>query len=415
MPTKQISERKSNLAFAFQELLTAIVRLRFNRQSAPKPDVFRAYMREAYRLSAQEAESNGYQSEYVRIAGHAVIGFLDETVALSQNTAFSSGWISPLTNELFPNAPADSFYRDLENLLSTRDSAETGDTIEVLYLCLLLGYRGILANDGGQELSDFLDKISAKMLHIAGQDSYCPPEAQAQIHAALDPSSLATIHDYPSEDHAFGRPGGEHYSAASAELANLRSMEFFVRHLAGTSWGIAQQQLSSLWDEHVKYEFATRDTEDTLKTMVSDAYVNHVPVMTGGVGHEELREFYSKRFIPQMPPDTAMTPVSRTIGTDRVVDEMVFEFTHTIKMDWMLPGLEPTGKHVKVPLVVIVHFRDGKLAHEHIYWDQASVLAQLGLIDKNSLPVAGAESAEKVLNPKLRANDFTGSAGVPPA
>jgi carboxymethylenebutenolidase len=83
---------------------------------------------------------------------------------------------------------------------------------------------------------------------------------------------------------------------------------------------------------------------------------------------------------------------------------MVFEFTHTSKMDWMLPGVEPTGKHVKVALVVIVHFRDGKLAHEHIYWDQASVLAQLGLIDASTLPVAGVESAEKVLNPKLASN-----------
>ena len=123
----------------------------------------------------------------------------------------------------------------------------------------------------------------------------------------------------------------------------------------------AQQTLSASWDDHVKYEFATRNTDDTLETMVADSYVNHVPVMTGGVGHEELREFYSKRFIPQMPPDTAMTPVSRTIGVDRIVDEMVFEFTHTSKMDWMLPGVEPTGKHVKVALVVIVHFRDGKL------------------------------------------------------
>ena len=138
--------------------------------------------------------------------------------------------------------------------------------------------------------------------------------------------------------------------------------------------------------------------------MVEDAYVNHVPVLTGGVGREELREFYSKRFIPQMPPDTGMTPVSRTIGVDRVVDEMVFEFTHTIKMDWMLPGLAPTGKRVKVPLVVIVNFRGDKLAHEHIYWDQASVLAQLGLIDAARLPVAGAESAEKVLDPGLPPN-----------
>src|SRR5688572_32089469 len=166
------------------------------------------------------------------------------------------------------------------------------------------------------------------------------------------------------------------------------------------------QRLSDLWDEHVKHEFATRDTEDTLATMVEDAYVNHVPVLTGGVGRDELRKFYANHFIPQMPPDTAMTPVSRTIGTDRVVDEMVFEFTHTIKMDWMLPGLEPTGKQVKVPLVVIVHFRDGKLAHEHIYWDQASVLVQLGLLDATSLAVAGVESAEKVLNPKLPSNEL---------
>jgi carboxymethylenebutenolidase len=166
----------------------------------------------------------------------------------------------------------------------------------------------------------------------------------------------------------------------------------------------AAQKLSDLWDEHVKCEFATRNTEDTLATMVYDAYVNHVPVLTGGVGHDQLREFYSQRFIPQMPPDTTMTPISRTIGADRVVDEMVFEFTHTIKMDWMLPGIAPTGKHVKVPLVVIVHFRDGKLAHEHIYWDQASVLVQLGLLDDGKLPVAGVESAEKVLDPNLPAN-----------
>src|SRR5882672_2464103 len=166
----------------------------------------------------------------------------------------------------------------------------------------------------------------------------------------------------------------------------------------------AQELLRDLWEAHVKYEFATQNTEDTLATMVEDAYVNHVPVLTGGIGHDQLRKFYSQRFIPQMPPDTSMTPVSRTIGVERVVDEMVFEFTHTIKMDWMLPGLAPTGKHVKVPLVVIVHFRDGKLAHEHIYWDQASVLVQLGLLDDAKLPVAGVESAGKVLDPRLPAN-----------
>ncbi|HSE30957.1 MAG TPA: dienelactone hydrolase family protein [Pyrinomonadaceae bacterium] len=264
-----------------------------------------------------------------------------------------------------------------------------------------VGYYGVSIE---KALNEAANLSSPLMLHIAGMDQYCPPEAQQAIIQRLGNNPLVTIHHYSERDHAFARNGGEHYHQADAELANLRSLEFLVTHLAGSGLATAQQTLSSKWDDHVKYEFATRDTEDTLKTMVADAYVNHVPVMTGGVGHDELREFYSKRFIPQMPPDTSMTPVSRTIGVDRVVDEMVFEFTHTIKMDWMLPGIEPTGKHVKVALVVIVHFRDGKLAHEHIYWDQASVLAQLGLIDSMALPVAGVESAEKVLDPKLPSN-----------
>lgn len=166
------------------------------------------------------------------------------------------------------------------------------------------------------------------------------------------------------------------------------------------------KEIGHLWEQHIKHEFATRDTEETLATMVEDAYVNHIPTLTGGVGKPALREFYSKRFIPQMPPDTEMTPVSRTIGEDQLVDEMVFKFTHTARMDWMLPGLAPTGKRVEVPLVAIVKFRDGKLSHEHIYWDQASVLVQLGLVDASKLPVAGVESARKVLDPALPSNDL---------
>ncbi|HYY96258.1 MAG TPA: dienelactone hydrolase family protein [Pyrinomonadaceae bacterium] len=264
-----------------------------------------------------------------------------------------------------------------------------------------VGFYGVRIEAALEEASNISTPL---MLHVAGRDQFCPAEAQAKIHAALDPHALVTLHDYPEQDHAFARPGGEHYDAQAAELANLRTVEFFARHLFGAASATTQPNLSELWDEHVKYEFATRDTEETLRTMVEDAYVNHVPVLTGGVGRDELREFYSRRFIPQMPPDTGMTPVSRTVGAERVVDEMVFEFTHTIEMDWMLPGVKPTGKHVRVPLIVVVHFRDGRLAHEHIYWDQASVLVQLGLIDGESLPVAGAESASKVLDPSLPAN-----------
>jgi carboxymethylenebutenolidase len=168
--------------------------------------------------------------------------------------------------------------------------------------------------------------------------------------------------------------------------------------------GEAQDRLVALWEEHIRHEFATKDTEETLATMVEDAYVDHVPVLTGGRGHDELRQFYATHFIPKMPPDMAMTPISRTIGTDQLVDEMVINFTHTVEIDWMLPGIAPTGRRVEVPLVVIVRFRDGKLAHEHIYWDQASVLVQLGLIDPKTLPAAGAESAKKALDPSLPAN-----------
>ncbi|PYI91258.1 MAG: hypothetical protein DMF03_03620 [Verrucomicrobia bacterium] len=180
-----------------------------------------------------------------------------------------------------------------------------------------------------------------------------------------------------------------------------------------TELAAGQEVLRNLWEEHVRHEFATHNTEETLATMVEDAYVNHIPVLTGGVGREQLREFYSKHFIPQMPPDTEMIPLSRTIGNDQLVDEMIFKFTHTIRMDWMLPGLAPTGKWVEVPLVAIVRFRGGKLAHEHIYWDQASVLVQLGLLDADKFPITGVESARKAVDKSLPSNALIGRANKP--
>jgi carboxymethylenebutenolidase len=163
-----------------------------------------------------------------------------------------------------------------------------------------------------------------------------------------------------------------------------------------------QADLVRLWEEHTRHEFSTRDTESTLATMVEDAYVNHVPVLTGGVGKEALRIFYSVDFIPTMPPDTKLTPISRTVGDDQLVDEMIFSFTHTQEMPWLLPGVPPTYRHVEVALVAIVRFRDGKVAHEHIYWDQASVLKQLGLLTDPGLPVCGVESADKVRGARKR-------------
>jgi carboxymethylenebutenolidase len=179
-----------------------------------------------------------------------------------------------------------------------------------------------------------------------------------------------------------------------------------MSELSQPSLTAAQQALSDLWDEHLRHEFATRDPDQTIHTMVHDAYVNHVPVLTGGSGRQELSEFYSQYFIPQMPPDMEIVPVSRTIGVDRLVDESVARFSHTVRMDWLLPGVAPTGKRVEVALVVVVEFRNGKLLGERIYWDQASVLVQLGLLDASTLPVAGVESAQKVLDPTIPSNQL---------
>jgi carboxymethylenebutenolidase len=165
-----------------------------------------------------------------------------------------------------------------------------------------------------------------------------------------------------------------------------------------------EHDLEALWEAHLRHEFAARDVDATMATMVEVPYVNHIPTMAGGVGHDQLKRFYKYHFIGANPPDTDMIPVSRTVGIDRIVDELIFRFTHTETIDWMLPGIAPTGRRVEVPLVAIVQFRDGKVAHEHIYWDQASVLVQIGKLDATGLPVAGAETARKVLDPKLPSN-----------
>ena len=162
--------------------------------------------------------------------------------------------------------------------------------------------------------------------------------------------------------------------------------------------------LSALWDAHCRCEFETRDVDATMATMVAEPYVNHIPTMTGGVGYDDLHDFYANHFVGVNPPDFELAPVSRTVGESSVVDEFILRFTHTTVMDWMLPGIEPTGRAVEVPMVAIVQFEGDKLVHEHIYWDQASVLVQLGLLDPEGLPVAGAATAHKVLDVSLPSN-----------
>jgi carboxymethylenebutenolidase len=160
-----------------------------------------------------------------------------------------------------------------------------------------------------------------------------------------------------------------------------------------------QQAMVAAWDRHLEAEFAMKDVAATMPTMTAHPFVNHVPTMTGGVGTENVTSFYARYFLPGHPDDTLAKPVARTIGANRIVEELVHTFTHDIDMPWMLPGIAPTGRHVEVAIVAVVEFEGDKIAGERIYWDQASVLAQIGLLDASNLPVTGAEAGRKVLDP----------------
>lgn len=161
-----------------------------------------------------------------------------------------------------------------------------------------------------------------------------------------------------------------------------------------------QCAMVEVWESHIKAEFEEKSAESSCDTMVADPYVNHVPVLTGGVGRKQLEHFYDKYFIPSIPPDMEMIPISRTVGYDRIVDEFVFRCTHTVQIDWLLPGVPPTGRRIEMVIVLVVQFENGKMVHEHIHWDQASALVQIELLDPTNLPVAGAEVARKMLDPR---------------
>src|SRR5262249_5029872 len=163
--------------------------------------------------------------------------------------------------------------------------------------------------------------------------------------------------------------------------------------------------LSNAWDQHLASEFTAKSADQALATMTADPHVNLVPLMVGARGRTQLHDFYANHFLNQIPPDVEMVSVSRTIGQGRVVEESIMRFTHSIRMDWILPGVPPTGQRVELPFVVIVQFAGDKLAHEHLYWDQASVLVQVGLLDR-SLPVRGGEIAAQVLNPTQPMNEL---------
>jgi carboxymethylenebutenolidase len=237
------------------------------------------------------------------------------------------------------------------------------------------------------------------LLHIAELDTFCPPAAREAILAAAATQPLVKTQVYPGMDHAFARVGGAHYHAPSAQMAYSRTLGA-LRKAIGPDY-----DLSAIADLHFALEFATRDADATMTTMVAEPYVNHVPTMTGGVGYAMLRRFYQHHFIHNNPQDMQMTPISRVVGADRMVDEFVLSFTHDCEIDWLLPNVAPTGRRIEIPMLVVVTFRGDKLYNEHIYWDQASVLVQAGLLDPALVPaICGVEQARKLLDPALPSN-----------
>ncbi|MGX6998388.1 dienelactone hydrolase family protein [Caballeronia sp. KNU42] len=254
----------------------------------------------------------------------------------------------------------------------------------------------------GVGLEAYINKIPAihcpMIFHFAENDVMTPAASREKIIAALKQKASIETYVYPGCDHAFATPEREHFDKPAAMMAYSRTMTL-LRKVLGPVY-----DLNQLWEMHCYYEFGTRDVNAVMPTMVAQPYVNHVPTMTGGVGHDQLKRFYKYHFVDSNPADTRLIPVSRTIGSDRVVDEFVFCATHDREIDWLLPGLKPTGKYFEVPMLAVICFRGDKLYNEHIYWDQASVLVQIGALDPTGLPVAGIQTAKKMVDETLPTN-----------
>jgi carboxymethylenebutenolidase len=232
-------------------------------------------------------------------------------------------------------------------------------------------------------------------IHIAGVER-AVEDAAARLRSAERPR--LRVHEYPDCREGFFHPDSADHDRHARTVAHTRSLAI-LRPTLGPHY-----DFSTLLQEHLRHEFVTHDPDATMETMVAQPYVNHVPTLTGGYGHDVLKRFYKYHFIPHLPEKRKSIMISETVGPDAVILELVNIFTHDVEVDYLLPGIPPSGKELAVPVVIVARFRGGQLYHEHIYWDQATLLAQLGLIDPKGLPVAGAEEARKMLDQSLPAN-----------
>jgi len=260
-----------------------------------------------------------------------------------------------------------------------------------------VSYYGVGIADCLGELEALKTPIS---FHYGTSDQQCQPEFEAMQAFADRHGDNVSVHMYQEADHAFANDERPFHDPGATELAFTRALTL-IRSAIGPKF-----DLEKVWDEHVYLEFVAKDAEAVLKTMVDNPYVNIAPTVSGGVGHDMLLRFYKYHFVDVHPDDTKMLSISRTVGVNRVVDEMIMCFTHDKEIPYLLPNVEPTGKYLKVPMLAVVSFKGEKIYNEHIYWDQASLLVQAGVLEKGNLPVMGAEVAEKLIDKNVRPNDL---------
>jgi len=241
---------------------------------------------------------------------------------------------------------------------------------------------------------------------------------QKRVTPGIGAGGLQVKMQYPAYTYegvevGFAEQDLEEYDPVADALAWGRSLQVVRRGFG------AEVELERGGEENVEAKFNTKDAEKILETFTTapKPFVNYTPTMTGGIGRDELLRFYNDFFVPATPPSFLMRLLSRTIGVDRIVDELHITFKHTTEMPWMLPGIPPTNKKVEVVLVSIVGLRGGKLHYERVYWDQASVLLQVGLLDPEEiseglkekgvamLPVAGPEAARKIMEVESEAGN----------
>lgn len=278
-----------------------------------------------------------------------------------------------------------------------------GGRLSYLAACRLEGVS-CAASFYGTGLEDVLDEAKnlrgRLVIHLPENDKFVRVEAQQQILSRFESSRNVEVYVYPRVDRGFSRRGTESYNRPASTIAHQRTMAALKREMG------PYFNLSRLWDAHLRHALETKDIDKLMAGMVEDPVINHVPTRTGGTGREKVRDFYENHFIGKLPVDLRMTAISRTVGASQLIEEIVMSFTHSTVIDWLLPGVAPTNRYVELPMVAVVSYRGEKLLRLQTYWDQASVLVQIGRLESDALPVAGIECARKLINEDLPSNEL---------